>query len=174
MNLGSIASRMPTTFDPPLDCSPATLAGCHASVRALFDYWWAKRGTRQMPARGDIDPTELKALLPHLILIDVVPDARRYVYRLVGTHEVEMRGGDPTGKTVKDAFYAESADHTISFLDHVTRTRAPALYRGTYQPTSTRTQTEDTIFLPLSHDGAAVNMILVYGHIGWLRDENKL
>ena len=52
MNLGSIASRMPTTFDPPLDCSPATLAGCHASVRALFDYWWAKRGTRQMPARG--------------------------------------------------------------------------------------------------------------------------
>ena len=173
MNLGSIASRMPTTFDPPLDCSPATLAGCHASVRALFDYWWAKRGTRQMPARGDIDPTELKALLPHLILIDVVPDARRYVYRLVGTHEVEMRGGDPTGKTVKDAFYAESADHTISFLDHVTRTRAPALYRGTYQPSSTRTQTEDTIFLPLSNDGAAVNMILVYGHIQWLKDDNR-
>ena len=81
---------------------------------------------------------------------------------------------EATGKAVKDAFYAESADHTLVFLDHVTRTRAPALYRGTYQPSSTRTQTEDTIFLPLSNDGEAVNMILVYGHIQWLKDEEKL
>ncbi len=173
MNLSRIASHMPNGFEPPRECTSTTLAECHSSVRALHGYWQAKRGARAMPSRADIDPTELKQFLPHLILIDVVADPRRYIYRLVGTHEVDMRGMDPTGKAVKDAFYAESADHTLVFLDHVARTRAPALYRGTYQPSSTRTQTEDTIFLPLSNDGETVNMILVYGHIQWLKDEEK-
>ncbi|MBL9035322.1 MAG: hypothetical protein JNN33_11190, partial [Rhodospirillaceae bacterium] len=48
------------------------------------------------------------------------------------------------------------------------------LYRGTYQPTSTRTQTEETLFLPLSNDGAKVNMILIYGHTSWVRDEERM
>ena len=59
-----------------------------------------------MPARGDLDPVDLKAVLPMLMLIDVGADERRYVYRLVGTREVEMRGSDPTGKAIKDAYYA--------------------------------------------------------------------
>ena len=152
---------------------PDWLARASTSVKAMYGYWKSKCRDGRPPRRADIDPLDFPRLLPFITLVEAVPDERRYVYRLVGTHEVEMRGNDPTGKAVKDAFYAESADHTISFLDHVARTHAPALYRGTYQPTSTRTQTEDTIFLPLSHDGAAVNMILVYGHIQWLKDDNR-
>lgn len=174
MKLGPIPSSMSRPFEPPLSCTPESMASVHASVRELLAYWQAKAAGRPMPARADIDPTELRRFLPHLILIDVVEDPRRYVYRLVGTHEVEMRGSDPTGKAVKDAFYAESADQTLFYLDHVVATRAPALYRGTYQPSSTRTQTEDTIFLPLSSDGKAVNMILIYGHVQWLRDEQRV
>lgn len=127
-----------------------------------------------MPARDDIDPVDLKPLLPHLILIDVVADERRYVYRLVGTHEVSMRGSDPTGVAVKDAYYAETADETLAYLDRVVSTREPVLYRGTYRPNRRRVQQEDTLFLPLSRDGAAVDMILIYGHIRWLKDEDRL
>ncbi len=151
--------------------SPSLLTDCHASLRKLYDYWSSRRGDRSMPTRGDIDPVDLKPLLPFLILIDVVPDPRRYVYRLVGTHEVEMRGSDPTGKPVEEAYYAECADDTIYYLDRVVRTRQPVLYRGTYQPLATRTQREDVIFLPLSKDGETVNMIMVLGHTEWVKDE---
>lgn len=153
--------------------SPALVEDCHPSLRTLYQYWVEKRGTRSMPARGDIDPIDLKPLLPLLILIDVVPDPRRYVYRLVGTHEVEMRGIDPTGKPIEEAYYAESAGETASYLDQVVRTRQPVLYRGTYRPLSTRTQREDVIFLPLSKDAETVSMIMVLGHIDWIRDEEK-
>lgn len=154
--------------------SPDQLAGCHASLRGLYDYWNAQRGSRAMPTRGDIDPVDLKAVLPLLILIDVVPDPRRYVYRLVGTHEVEMRGSDPTGKAVAEAYYGETAEDTARYLDRVVRTRQPVLYRGIYQPLSTRTQREDVLFLPLSKDGETVTMILVLGHVDWVKDETTV
>src|SRR5215470_6786814 len=90
--------------------SPAQVAGCHASLQTLYDYWNTRRGAKSMPSRSDIDPVDLKPMLPNLILIDVVPDPRRYVYRLVGTREVEMRGTDPTGKAIEEAYYGESAE----------------------------------------------------------------
>ena len=151
--------------------SPDLLTDCHSSLRNLYDYWNARRGARFMPARSDLDPVDLKPILPVLILIDVVTDARRYVYRLVGTREVEMRGSDPTGKAVQDAYYAESPEETALYLDCVVRTREPVLYRGTYQPLSTRTLREEVLFLPLSKDGETVNMVMVLGHIDWMKDE---
>lgn len=153
--------------------SPELLAGCHASLRQLYAYWDARRGTRSMPARGDLDPVDLKQLLPMLILIDVVADARRYIYRLVGTHEVEQRGRDPTGKSIIEAYYGESAEDTTLYLDRVVETRAPVLYRGTYQPLATRTQRDDVLFLPLSRDGETVNMILLLSHTDWMKDEAR-
>ncbi|HET6159098.1 MAG TPA: PAS domain-containing protein [Dongiaceae bacterium] len=154
--------------------SPSLLAESHRSLQNLYTYWNAQRGTRSMPGRGDIDPVDLKSLLPDLILIDVVTDPRRYVYRLVGTHEVDMRGRDPTGKAVDEAYYGESAEDTTDYLDRVVRTCAPVLYRGTYQPLRTRTQRDDVLFLPLSKDGDAVNMIMVLSHTDWMKEEPPL
>jgi hypothetical protein len=151
--------------------SPDQLAGCHPSLLTLHEYWTARRGSRPMPARTDIDPIDLKPLLPVLILIDVVADARRYVYRVVGTHEVEIRGADPTGKPVAEAYYGETAEDTLYYLDRVVREQQPILYRGTYRPFSTRIQREDVLYLPLSQDGETVNMIMVLGHIDWLKDD---
>ena len=41
-----------------------------------YDYWETKRGSRSMPARADIDPIEMKAFLPHVVLMDVLRDAK--------------------------------------------------------------------------------------------------
>ncbi len=70
--------------------------------------------------------------------------------------------------------YAESAEESAWYLDHVVRTREPVLYRGTYQPLSTRTQREDVLFLPLSQDGQTVNMVMILGHIDWMKDETRV
>lgn len=149
----------------------AQIAECHDSLVTLYTYWNEKRGPREMPARADIDPVDLKSLLPLLCLIDLVPDERRYVYRLVGTRDVEMRGRDPTGKPVGEAYYAESAESTTSYLDQVVSTRRPVLYRGTYQPFPTRTETGEVLFLPLSRNGQQIDMIMLYSHTLWFKDE---
>lgn len=135
----------------------------HPDGRTLYTYWLNKRGQRLMPRRADIDPVEIPPqVLPGVSLIDVVPDERRYVYRLVGTGEVEARGYDPTGRSVGDGFLAPSQEDALGCYDRVVATRAALVDPVAFKATDGRYVTEETIFLPLSDDGAKVNKILVF------------
>ena len=94
----------------------------------MYTYWLVKCGDRRMPARKDIDPTELlPQLLPGICLVEVVTDTRRYVYRLVGTADTEVRGHDPTGKSVLEGYFGPSAEQVLKSYDQVLSTRAPFL-----------------------------------------------
>jgi hypothetical protein len=150
------------------DITPTEIQGrigaCHKSVQEMYSYWLAKRGDRLMPARADIEPAEIKKLLPMTMLIAVTADARRFVYRLVGTQEVAERGSDPTGKSVAEAFFGGSLEETMSCYEYVVRNRAPFCYRDPYAAADGQIQNDDIIYLPLSDDGATVNMILVFTH----------
>ena len=118
-----------------------------------------------MPARSDIDPVEISPrLLPNICLVDVVADERRYVYRLVGTGEVEVRGQDPTGKSVLEGFFAPSAEDALGCYDRVVASGAPFLDPTPFTAPTGRYVTEETLFLPLSDDGKNVNKILVFSY----------
>ena len=131
-------------------------------LEPLFRYWDRKRGDRRMPRRGDIDPTEIVAFLPAVMLVDVVPDDRRYVYRLVGTREVQARGRDPTGRAVGEAFMGASRENAFANYDHVRLTGAPHIDVKTVITNRDRLDNSHVIFLPLSEDGETVSQILVY------------
>jgi hypothetical protein len=131
----------------------------------MYDYWHWKRAGRSMPARSDIDPIDMpRRLLPFINLVDAVADDRRYVYRLVGTADVEIRGNDPTGKSVKDGFFGPSAEDALNCYNKVVGSRAPFIDPTPFIAPSGRYVTQETIFLPLSDDGVKVNMILVFSH----------
>jgi hypothetical protein len=148
------------TPDPRHIDLPAT---CHPNTQAIYRYWLGKCGDRPMPRRADIDPTDMpKGLLPCVCLVDVVPDARRYVYRLVGTADVEVRGSDPTGKSVLEGFFGPSIDDVLSNYDRVVASKAPHIDPQHFTATTGRYVTEETIFLPLSDDGQHVNIVLVF------------
>jgi hypothetical protein len=140
------------------------IAASHEEIRALHAYWEGKRGSRAMPRRADIDPVEIKRFLPQILLVDVTADARRFVYRLVGTAEVAERGGDPTGKSVREAHFGGTAEEAIACYERVVRSRAPFCYRDPYTAPDGRRETEDIIYLPLSEDGETVSVIMVFSH----------
>jgi hypothetical protein len=104
---------------------PEWLARSSAAIKQVYGYWRSKCEGDRMPRRRDIDPVEIPRLLPHLTIVEVVPDERRYVYRLVGTKEVEIRGRDPTGKSVLDGFFGPSLDDALSCYDTVVASRRP-------------------------------------------------
>lgn len=140
----------------------ARIAASHPSVRALHEYWHRKAGGRSMPRRADIDPAEIKPYLSSIILVDVVPDARRFIYRLTGTSEVAERGYDPTGKSVVESHYGGSVEEALSYYQYTVDQRAPFCWRDPFPGPDGRIETEDIIYLPLSEDDDKVNMILVY------------
>jgi len=152
-----LASASPTAAE-----IEALITACHPDIHVIVDYWRAKAGTRRMPARADIDPSELKPYLPRISLIDVVPDARRFVYRLVGTEEVALRGYDPTGRSIGDGFFGPNRELAYAHYGYVVEHRAPYCYRGDFDVADGAIENEDVIFLPLSEDGDNVNMILLF------------
>ena len=138
---------------------------CHPDTVAMYAYWQAKCGQRTMPARADIDPTDMpRRLLPGICIVDVVSDERRYVYRLVGTGEVEVRGSDPTGKSVLEGFFGPSAADALSCYDRVVQSKAPFLDGAPFTAPSGKWINEESLFLPLSDDGKDVNKILVFSY----------
>jgi hypothetical protein len=140
---------------PPPDFIPAGL-------EPLLRYWDKKRGGRRMPRRADIDPAELVRYLSALMIVDVVADDRRYVYRLVGTREVEARGRDPTGRPVGDAFIGASREGVLANYERVQLTGQPHVDLETVINNKDRLDNSHVIFLPLSEDDQAVTQILVY------------
>jgi hypothetical protein len=148
--------------DPPGIELPRT---CHADTIAIYEYWRAKCGDRRMPMRANIDPTEIPPrILPGISIVQVVEDERRYVYRLIGTGEVEVRGNDPTGKSVKEAFFGPSAEDALTCYDRAVDTAAPVVDTTPFTAPNGRYVTEETIFLPISEDGIHVHKILVFSY----------
>ena len=134
-----------------------------AHLQWMYAYWQSKRGSRSMPRRSDLDPTEIPPrLLPGIMLVDVVPDDRRYVYRLVGTKEAEVRGYDPTGKSVREAFFGDNVEDAMRYYDRVVETRAPVLDTLPFLERRRGYKGAQSLFLPLSNDGVAVSMIMVF------------
>ena len=141
---------------------PDWLLGMPADICDVYQYWDAKRGDRRMPSRADIDPIDLKHFLPSIMLIDVVGDDRLYVYRLVGTREVRLRGRDPTGGTVAENFFGSCAKEAMRNYDRVVSSGQPWLDAGACLSADERFLDLEALFLPLSSDGAEVDKILVY------------
>ena len=158
--MGSAANPSPRNSGAP----GPDLSGFAPDIVAFYAYWDRKRRGRDMPARADIDPLEIVPLLPGIMLIDVVADARRFVYRLVGTREVAMRGRDPTGRSVAEGFFGASAAASIASYQDVADRRAPRLERREFTTPEGRYGREQVILLPLSDDGAHVTKIVVYTH----------
>lgn len=141
---------------------PAWLATTGPQTQTLYRYWRSKSRDGRLPRRADFDPVDIPRLLSHLTLVDVVDDARRYVYRLVGTKEVEIRGRDPTGRSVIDGFLGPSVEDALSWYDRTVSERAPQYDNRPFVSTDGRWFGDATIFLPMSDDGARINLILVF------------
>jgi hypothetical protein len=66
-------------FDVPLARVRST------AIHGFDAYWRTKARGRRMPARADIDPAEIKPLLPDIVLLNVEWDPFRCRVRLRGT-----------------------------------------------------------------------------------------
>lgn len=91
---------------------------------AEFARVWAalsKNGT--LPHRKQLEPLDIKPILPHTFIIGVSYEPRpRFTYRLIGTHIVETLGRDSTGKSLED-IHATTPEVIESLVDTVDRRR---------------------------------------------------
>jgi hypothetical protein len=127
----------------------------------LYQLWLTKRCGRLMPSRSDFDPSEFCKLLPTIQLYDVGPVEGMYKVRLVGGALVELAGRNNTGKPPGYGLPDDDARSIVEILNLVVRRRAPLFGRGrVHWITGKAYRKYEGCVLPLSDDGASVNMIL--------------
>jgi hypothetical protein len=123
----------------------------------LCRYWLAKRGDRAMPARSDIDPGEIYALLPYLTILDKVDGQFRY--RLHGSAVAREIGRDMTGAIIGSYVSTpQSAAAMRAVCQRVFARAHPVFSTGEIIVKSDSAHNVSVLFLPLSEDGLAVNM----------------
>jgi hypothetical protein len=143
-------------------CGTGFLDGCSPRIRRFHGYWNGKRGGRPMPSRADIDPAEIKDLLPGIILIDVSHDPLKLTYRLVGTNEVQARGSDPTGQDVATTIYAENPEEALRTYALAIETRDVVYQEEPGETRSPRLSEVGMLVAPLSADGVTVDKLLIF------------
>jgi len=153
-DLASSAYRRSTSLDFLANCSPM-LAGFYA-------YWDDKRGERKMPSRADLDPIEMKRWLPGIIIVDVLDDPRRLVYRLVGSRSVALRQTDVTGKTVAEAYHGTSLGDVLENYRLVIDEQQIVYDAEQKTSGSGLLKDSETLLLPLSSDGEKVDKVIIY------------
>ncbi|HUC63738.1 MAG TPA: PAS domain-containing protein [Alphaproteobacteria bacterium] len=134
-----------------------------ARIQQGYDYWRRIAAGRPMPMRADLDPLHIPQLLPHVMLVDVIGPSR-YRYRLIGTECVNGHGMDATGLELDAVLKGEQyRRYVIGLYDRAVEERR-AVYSESLLLSLDDTQVErhvKVLFMPLSPDGAAVNMIFV-------------
>ena len=127
---------------------------------ALVALWRNKCGERTMPSRADFDPAEFARLLPNIFLIDVEAGGA-FRTRLTGEEVVQFLGRNPKGKPPMESFAGEGSAAFEQILELVVKSRAPIFRAGRAYWSPTRSYKNfEACILPLSADGATVNMIL--------------
>lgn len=148
---------------PPATAGPAVPVFADPRLDQAYRYWRDKAGTRAMPSRADLDPTDIPKLLPDVMLVERTADGR-YRYRLIGTENARAHGVNATGRYLDEVLPGpDYAAHVLGLYDECVLTRR-VLYSECLFFSSEREEPErhtKVLFLPLSNDGSAVNMLFV-------------
>lgn len=142
-------------LDPGLNCESPVLI-------ELLRFWEHARGKRPMPSRADMDPLKLgPVLLPHILLIDVEHEPEvRFRWRLIGTHITTVLNRDMTGAYWDEIYDGKSLATMQLRADWVLQHRRPLRATGHATSRGRDFETLEALHLPLSDDGAKINMII--------------
>lgn len=130
-----------------------------ARLTEAYAYWESKRGERPMPSRRDIDPVEIPALLPYVTLIDVLSDPLDFRYRLIGTEVRNISEGNYAGKRFSELPSKGRGSVIWDTCEQTVLARSPFSQSPPYAGPEQSLRDCENLLLPLSEDGAQVNMI---------------
>lgn len=135
----------------------------NAIVRTGANYWRMLRGERKIPARRDLSPRELRAILRHVVLLKVIDGGRDFEYRITGDAHVQAYGLNFNNMRLSmiEAASPDFGKMMRGLYEHVRVTADPFAVRGWVgrEVKDARFVYFESVFLPLGDDGETVDHI---------------
>jgi len=142
----------------------------HAAIHA---YWNARRGDRPMPKRSEMRPSDLKAHLGWLSILEALPGYDDFRYRLLGSRVTAYFGSDGTGYTLRQIYgltsvKPERLDDLVRLHRTVCQHAVPMRLRGEAGVWGGRRHPKfDSLYLPLANDSDEAMLILMAFTFDW-------
>lgn len=147
----------------PRAVTPADLAPIDDErLRRLADYWLAKRQDRVVVRRAEIDPMEMKWILPHIWLHDVEPETGRQRCRLAGEEVRAMYATNILGKYLDEYLLSKNWQEIQAHFNAIVEGPSIGYARGqVYRAALEQFGRGERIALPLTDDeGRRVTMVV--------------
>ncbi|HEX7777454.1 MAG TPA: PAS domain-containing protein [Parvibaculum sp.] len=138
--------------------------------RELYDYWRLKSVEGRFPTRADIQPAELKPLLPSLSLLDILGDGiLNLKVRLAGTRLRDYYGVETTGRVLGDFEFGDQRTYWEAAYREVIEAGRPAQGVVPLTPWNQPHVFQFWLRLPLAD--AEGRIVMVLGHDAFLQSE---
>lgn len=133
-------------------------------VREGAAYWRRLRKERRFPARADMSPADIRALLRHTVLLRVIDGGADYDYRIVGDAHATAYGFSMQGKKLSelDGFAPGHGEVLKRLYDRAVRRREPYALRGWLERGEDHKQYifSESVFMPMGPDDDIVDHVL--------------
>ncbi|MDO8287733.1 MAG: PAS domain-containing protein [Parvibaculum sp.] len=132
-------------------------------VSLFSNFWFDKKGDALVPLRSAIEPTKIPAILPWLLLLEVVmiDGKQQFRYRLSGTGCRDIFGIDYTGKLLGEGLMPDGAEARKLEFQKVVET-GKVIYSSSHLPIAERSfiNVYRGVF-PVSLNGNHIDQIFV-------------
>jgi hypothetical protein len=98
------------------------------NCQTLLAIWESKKKANEIPNRIDIQPTDLKSILPYFYLIESINDGEDFKVRLIGTACSAILNKDITNQTIKTSGLPD-IEFRKKVYKKVLETRQPAFFQ---------------------------------------------
>jgi len=127
-------------------------------------YWRSKCAGRPFPSRADINPAEIKRLLPNVILARMIDDGRDYEFRIVGEATVTAHGFNSLNTRVSD-LDKHVRGYTAMMMDlfgRIRRSGRPFAAKGTLVHLDRGFKQYESLYMPLGPDEKTIDHMIAF------------
>jgi hypothetical protein len=120
----------------------------HPASLELYTYWNARRGARPAPFRSEIEPADIRDVLPDIFILDI-EGPENYVWRLAGTRLCTLHCRELKGRSFLADWTGENADPMRSLLRTVVEKNLVAVLEITGKNTRNQSIDMEMVLMPL-------------------------
>ncbi len=135
----------------------------HPDFQRFYGYWRnAAPSPAALPGRQHIDPlVDIPALIPSVVLYDVVPDEQdtRFRIRVAGEMLVEIMGAAPAGRFIDEFVLPARKAQVNEAFTQVARERVAHYWENQMWTAGRQYIRMQRLALPLARDGRNVDMV---------------
>jgi len=121
----------------------------HKNSYELFDYWTEKRGQRAAPSRTDIEPADIRTLLPHVFICDLAADGQLN-FRLAGTALCALHGKELKGSAFSSLWLPDGTRNAARTGASVASGATPAVLSLDCLSSGGRVTQAEMLLLPIT------------------------